>query len=572
MAPMIALAAADARGAAARPARTAAAAARTASAPPRRGRAAAPPPARAPWAALLAARTLRHRAASCAAAASSSDAASADAGAAGEERRLARALLLGFIASQNRCALGARALVEALVEAHRRGYSLNEVKVLLTISTLGTVDPLLQDVLVAWASVVLVTLRVAGVPPRAEGAARAAARAAAGAAGSGDGAAGGAPPGLEAFARGCVERFLGGQDLARLLMQQSVGGLGAAPPGGDAEAAGPSPAVAVLQQNTRLAILTLEMVRDAGLPTEIALPQRASLSVDEEEDVEAAAGAALLVAAGADGAAAAAASAAPAAAARLLPGGPGFVDGFLAAAGAPPPPRAEAARRAAVRLLVAFIGAALCWPASAWAFAEEASAAYAAGLPAEELFSALRPDDFAASGGVGPGLGVARLPGGQNVAAAIFGRYLSVAYMALAQLGAPFPGARESEGWAWVPALGNAGAGGDSDGVSGGAEGGALEAYGLAAFVSATLARLEAERGARAAQSGSDGEGGADGGGGPGSADDAPLVGFAGGLPDPDQAGTSPGVLLMQQQASLVAMVGELHAREEAAATAAAFQ
>ena len=82
-----------------------------------------------------------------------------------EEAAFCRALLLSFLASQNRSLFGAKCMVETLVELYRRGYTLDDVKVFVTLGTLGKLTPLLQDVMLAWAGVVMLTLEEVGVEP-----------------------------------------------------------------------------------------------------------------------------------------------------------------------------------------------------------------------------------------------------------------------------------------------------------------------------------------------------------------------------------------------------------------------
>lgn len=291
-----------------------------------------------------------------------------------------------------------------------------------------------------------------------------------------------------------------------------------------------SPAILMMQQNSRLALITLEVVRDAGLPTAVPLAQpRAPESAAEEEEADAAAAAADAEAA--DAATPSSAPAPPAPRASV-----DFIEGFLleeealAAGGAadgaapqlPAPPRRV--RGAAVRLLASFMGAALGSHLSAWAFVEEATRCYCRGWTADELFLALRDEEFAQvrggaqarrrawaagsgilstgraqilaadgppppssssgvsacarplqSGGVVP-IGVASLPGGLNVSATLFARWLSVVYISLVQMGVMHPGATEQAGWAWVCSLGRDGGGA-----------GGMEAHGVAEFVSGTL-------------------------------------------------------------------------------------
>jgi hypothetical protein len=198
-------------------------------------------------------------------------------------------------------------------------------------------------------------------------------------------------------------------------------------------------------------------------------------------------------------------------------------------------------RSLAVRLVVCFMGAVLGEGAfSTNAFAACALDAYARGIAAEELFSALEPEEFAQAGGLvratGAAAAAATAAGGsasaagalaaQEINARLFARWLSMAYFTAAQLGVPFPGAAERPaGWAWVSgepvaaaaakqaAAAGGGAAAREDQTSSPApldDGGndAIEAAGLAGFVSQALALAAREE--RQAQPGS-GESGGEG-------------------------------------------------------------
>ena len=74
-----------------------------------------------------------------------------------------RALLLSFLASQNRSLFGAKCMVDTLVELYRRGYGLDDVKLMITLGTLGKREPLLGDIMLAWASVIMMSLQAVGL-------------------------------------------------------------------------------------------------------------------------------------------------------------------------------------------------------------------------------------------------------------------------------------------------------------------------------------------------------------------------------------------------------------------------
>jgi hypothetical protein len=74
-----------------------------------------------------------------------------------------RALLLSFLASQNRSLFGAKCMVDTLIEVYRRGYGLDDVKLMITLGTLGKLEPLLGDIMLAWASVIMMSLQAVGL-------------------------------------------------------------------------------------------------------------------------------------------------------------------------------------------------------------------------------------------------------------------------------------------------------------------------------------------------------------------------------------------------------------------------
>ncbi len=277
---------------------------------------------------------------------------------------------------------------------------------------------------------------------------------------------------LEFFVKDCVSKFLSGTDLFRLQLQQSMQGpiLGENP-----EIAGRSQAVDVMQQNTRLSIIALEVVKSSGLPTKMALDVKTGMEEEEEEENNEEEEEDELQ--------------------KRRPSMPptriAYIDGFVDASKAPSPllqgaEKTAAIRSAATRLLITFNGAALGALRSARDFLDQLYQCYSAGWSADELFSALNDEEFAQSGGLS--FSIANTPGGKHISAALFARWITLTYMAMALLGVEHPGALQKDaGWAWV----------ESSGVS---SGGGLEAHAIAEFVSSTL-RIAAQ---------SDEEGGGD--------------------------------------------------------------
>ena len=206
------------------------------------------------------------------------------------ERRIVDALILTYLASQNGSLFALQCFVETAVVAYRHGYTYTDLKLVLSLHAISAGemgDPMMIDVLMAWVAVVVTTLRVVGVPLTPDGQRRRSTRprgvainreaapgSEEGPSPSSDGTkekGGDVAPGLEAFVRGCIERFKSGYDITRLQLQQGMGGTSGTAQAADSEIAGASPSVFVLQQNTRIAILTLQMIVDTALPTEYDL-------------------------------------------------------------------------------------------------------------------------------------------------------------------------------------------------------------------------------------------------------------------------------------------------------------
>jgi hypothetical protein len=135
-----------------------------------------------------------------------------------------RALLLCFFASHTRSLFAARCLVESVLEAHRRGYTLDDLKLTVALAGLQNGGKLLnsvdEDVLLAWAAIVMMTARLVGLKRYPEGDQRVARRAPASLEEEPER----MTQGLRAFVLSCMERFLAGTDLYRLQLQQSMAG------------------------------------------------------------------------------------------------------------------------------------------------------------------------------------------------------------------------------------------------------------------------------------------------------------------------------------------------------------
>ncbi|KAK9832512.1 hypothetical protein WJX81_003538 [Elliptochloris bilobata] len=480
-----------------------------------------------------------------------------------------RALLLAYLASQNRSLFAARCLVQTCIEAHRSGISLRDLEGALTVAGLQSggqlLAPLEQETALSWAGFALLTLEAIGVPLHTE-AERRGARA-----GELEAAVTAAQQGMRRLVAQTVDMYRGGFDARRMLLQQALatpkGGLG--------------PFAALMQQNTRLIILTLEVVRDAGLPT--AAPLGASVlspaagedpnSSGEDPDVlheDATPSAEELrppaeprVEGPGD-----AGKRAPGAAQVDFPTVHGvpmdYVYGFL-----PDQRRAELAgavggdvarlerRAAAVRLQVAFTGALAGSLLSVTAFVEEAFSCYREGFTAQAVFNQLQPDELMQSGIVLP---IAAAAPAEAPTGVLLAQWLSIAYIALAQLGVERLAGSNEPGWAWAQAPGAAG--GDD----------AVSAHSVAAMVANAL-RLEDEResGVDAARKAWLAPSAAVALAPPPEAAEAvaaaarlhaPLPGSFVVLPDADLARSSPAVALLRRQVGLVQQVRELVIRK----------
>ncbi|PNW78658.1 hypothetical protein CHLRE_09g388050v5 [Chlamydomonas reinhardtii] len=440
------------------------------------------------------------------------------------------AMLLAWFACGNRSLFAAQCLVEVLVELYREGRSFQELQLSIKAATQGggwavrpaadpsgsdtaaddgtngeavVLPPLLQtqeeDVLVSWVALVFLTLEDLGVPRDKEpadarrdvapGAAAAGlgatsgpgAAAPGGGMGLGVGAGGlGSMASSSTYLRGMlgyVRQTLGmydeGQTLARVaglqgLVQQSSG-------------AATSPFLFLMQQYTRLVLLTVEVVAASGLHTE--RPLRAPDTITRPSGYSTAF-VSSCTAADLDSPPAQP----PKAAGVPWTKGAAAVGEAGAGAGAGDcPPRGLA-----VRLLMAFTGAVLGSRWSLERFVDAVRVAYDQGLAADELFSQLEEAEFAQSGGLLPmasqpaansasaeGAGECQpLPApapAHEITQKLLSSWISLSYMTLAQLHVPYPAAAERVGWAWA-GLGDA-----------------TEAFGLNDFVGNVLRQIAGE-------------------------------------------------------------------------------
>ncbi|KAK9815214.1 hypothetical protein WJX72_000077, partial [[Myrmecia] bisecta] len=467
------------------------------------------------------------------------------------EQEVVRALLLGYYASRNRSLFAAKCLVETLIDTFQEGMSIKRIELALTFAALqsgGTLmAPLEQEVVLSWAALVFLTLREVDVPlypevensdPHADTSFSAMAL------------------GMQRFVKQTIKMYREGFDSRRLLLQQSL-----AKEGGLTEAT-MSPSVKMMQQNTRLIVITLEVLQARGLltlepPTDSAsgVDRSDGRQTDQPRPNQPAPMRALprkpgslaeMNSAGSssggrasrkrttvprkaphptntaesgprpegDGVGSSAApneqesgsgssadahagtqqqeSASSADPSTILSGAEASTSSSLTSEHAhatgsshrstssahnqPLPQRGEGhtagdargeaasaadedhagnhepstdLRLIAVRLLMAFMGAALESRYAADVFVEEAWQCYRAGYSVQDLYSQLNEEEFQQSGGLIP-IGVEGTREKQQINARLFARWLSLVYMTLVQLGLPYPGAARRSGWAWV--------------------------------------------------------------------------------------------------------------------------
>ena len=464
---------------------------------------------------------------------------------------IARALLLSYYAcsSRSRSLLASRCLIETLIEAYRQGLTVEDIQLALSLATITahsagidqvvheggggagsagrhplSLDPLELDLLQAWAAIVMLTLQEVELELYPEGKAR---RIESGNHGGVLSDQGTTRAGLQAYVDSALgQRRKDGITLKRMLLQQNLQKSNIVSNSPE-EVQGVSPALLMLQQNARLVLLTVEMIASGELKESCGnLPplsatkrepegggdEASSQDEEEESNVE-----------------------------EVLsdPHWPAldYMQSFLVMNSMTDVDDVSP-RSMAARVLLSFMGAVqgLLYPAMD--FVDSTIRAYLSGLTVDDVLTALQREDFSETGGVVP-VGVERLPGPAGVSAALFTQWLSMVYIALAQLGAAHPKSGQSTGWAWAsePIMSSLSSGDDEDEYAASA---AMEAYGVAQFVSSTLeSRVEKEsflaRDVSKPQS----------------------EGFLMKVEDPDLLPSSPAVLIVAQQVSLISMVAD---------------
>ncbi|CAL8465195.1 g4730 [Coccomyxa elongata] len=419
-----------------------------------------------------------------------------------DDRCYLQALLLCFFASQNRSLVATRFLVETLLEMHLEGFTLADMEVMLSLARLESggklVEPLEQEILLSWCAMVMLTLETVGLPrrpyaeerrKRLQGEREQKGR---------------MELGMQGFVAQIIDMYRRGFDAKRMLLQQSLA---------QEEDGVVSQGTNIMQQNTRLIILTLEVLRESHMETSMLLSPSvltpaageesvSSMDSDDEARSEGASstdepsvdrgGVSEQVAASkVDSGTRETTGESLEEAASQIPQEPTppveYIFDFL-----PERRKAEVlatesregkdlqTRSAALHLLMAFVGAHLQLLYSVQAFVEKAYVCYRLGYTVQELYEAIAPEEVVH--GTSGALPVAADSAAESHRAnkLLFGQWLSIVYMTYAQMGAKREGgAVDAEGWAWV----------ETPETS---DRGVIEAYRLADFVKNTL-RIQAE-------------------------------------------------------------------------------
>jgi hypothetical protein len=422
------------------------------------------------------------------------------------EQVFAKALLLSFLACQNRSFFASKCFVECVIEMYRRGYTLDSMKRIITFGTLtsgGMEQPMMQDIMLTWMTLVYLTLEEIGFS-KYDGVEDVQIQ---------DKQSDSMVEGLRGLAGMWILKFCDENvTLSGLQLQQSMQGISQQEEPGDF--------VKIMQQNARLVVLTLHVIRDSFKNqdvTALPLPQ-------EDED------------------------------GGFVPSNHYHMTGFVQEMiRMPADPLNECSpqysesdshrRAAAIKLLLSFNGAALGYLMPAQTFVETAAYCYVSGWTADEIYLSLKQDEFVQSGGL---VKVGRPPGGTNISATLFARWLAIVYMTMARIGIAHPKAAVAVGWAWVCSMNTSNDDDDDDE----GYGGSLEAHGVFDFVGHTLASFEAPREAQQETTRPNVD--------MDTVEEGEFSGFSFRFEDPDLMKASGFALVLMQQVSLVQMTNEL--------------
>uniref|UniRef100_A0A061SK21 Uncharacterized protein n=1 Tax=Tetraselmis sp. GSL018 TaxID=582737 RepID=A0A061SK21_9CHLO len=300
---------------------------------------------------------------------------------------LVRYLILAYNATKGGSLFASQKFIDCVLDLFSEGYNMDDLK--REVSVLGmelgpkNLSPMDQDVALSWAAIVMNTLQEVGLQPPAGG----------GVSESQDK----TFNGLRQFVQQTLRRAAEGRTLQKVLLSQKM-----------ADAKELTPSTLLMQQNTRIVLLTLQVARK----------ERTAQLVAE------------------------------------FAGGGGLEEDSVT-----PTPEGSAAaspqdvRNVAVRILLAFIGLMIGFPFSLLAFVEEAHFAYRQGWSVQELVDALHEDEFVQTGGIVPVAAGADFELAQKINGLLVSRFLSLGYMTWALSGVRFPRRAEKESWAWADVL-----------------------------------------------------------------------------------------------------------------------
>lgn len=400
------------------------------------------------------------------------------------------AVLLAYNALQNQSLFAAQCFVETVLDAYTSGANVDTLQTSLQLMNIQQGGSLLQpqdeNILLSWIILVMLAARDVGVPvapPEQDTATNESSPAnmslqqspqeePAASSGPVEGSSAGAQPssasdgisisfsrevmGLLQFVKQASKLWFDeGYNVQQL---QSLQATVAAD-----HSQGQSQFLQMMQQYTRLVIITLEVIAGCKLPTQRSLDNPTSLNAPSGYTAAwlqpLPAFSTLQQSTSGDGVSACGGGLVTAAALARDRGG---------------------LRAAAVKLMTAFVGAAIGSPFCLKVFVTAALEAYEAGVPVAALHQQLQEQEFVQSGGLVPTRAQPEVL--VEVNRTLFGRWLSLVYMSAAQMNAVFPGAAEQSGWAWY--------GGEDE----------VQANAMAGFVAQALLRLQQEAATAAAE------------------------------------------------------------------------
>jgi hypothetical protein len=405
------------------------------------------------------------------------------------------ALLLAYYASQNQSLFAAQCFVECVLDAYSRGDDVDSLQTALQLKNMQQSGSLLQpqdeNLMLSWIILIMLAAKEVGVAAAADAAQQpgtpdakqqqqqqqqqqaAGTEAASSASAAGADAAKAAAVGIStAFSREVLGLLQFAKQAAKLWFEegynvqklQSLQATVASDP-----EQGQSQFLQMMQQYTRLVIITLEVAACCKLPTVRLLDNDTSLSAPSGYTAAWAAPLPLYSSTQQQQQASSSASGKSSSSIEAV----GLVTAAALSA------KKGGLRAHAVKLMTAFVGAVIGSPYSMRAFVLAALEAYEAGVPAEALHKQLADQEFAQTGGLVPAIPQPEVL--VEVNRTLFGRWLSLVYMSAAQMSAVFPGAAQHTGWAWY--------GGEDE----------VQANAMAGFVAQTLLRLQEEAAAAAA-------------------------------------------------------------------------